>query len=525
MTMSQIQVTPPSSVLLEHVAVYLDRCMFNRVALLNRGYFHQTTHDDMIRPWPSQRRFRVGSRAWSVAFSYDGRTIACGTDNGTVQIWYCSNGRHATLNINKCKESLGVLGGTRSSNSNSNSSTHRRRGARGAACGSGGTNSTMAQSRVTCVSYHPSPFVTLLAASGEDGRICLWKEDGDTATSAAMDNVATAPSVQAAALSGSGVLPPDTTRKHEYGNRWHPISVLQARGTVSCVVFVPPNSRSSSRSSTSATLRLTFLAAACPIDCSILLFAVENETCIARLPSLGPVLSLAVAPNGQALIAGGSGGKDHRLLLWNLLSITTTTTCTTVVVVTDEEENDPDLTVESAIEKGHCMVLYEAPTSSQERSDIRSIAYASNGQLIAFACGTRIGLYDCNRKQPFLSPPQRPPSKDMEMEIAVPNSNKNGIISSSSGIRSTTTDSCRFLKGHIHNVRTVSLTPNGEILTSACSIGTIRLWRVQDGLCLKKFVGHYDFLVCALAFPPINQCNGRSLLSAGSDGTIALWTV
>lgn len=104
------------------------------------------------------------------------------------------------------------------------------------------------------------------------------------------------------------------------------------------------------------------------------------------------------------------------------------------------------------------------------------------------------------------------------MEIAVPNN------SSSSSVRSTT-DACRFLKGHIHTVRTVSLTHNGENLASACSSGTIRLWRVQDGLCLKKFVGHYDFIVCALAFPPINQCNGRSLLSAGSDGTIALWTV
>lgn len=236
------------------VAVYLDRCMFNRVALLNRDYYHQTSLDDgggggdnnngpsssyyISRPWPSQRRFRVGSRAFSVAFSYDGRTIACGTDNGTVQIWYCSNGRHATLSTTT-NESSRILGGNSNINSHGH---HRRRGARGAAYGSGGTN-TMA-SRVTCVAYHPSSFVTLLAASGEDGKIRLWKEG----CAPDRGNEAVEPTVPAA--SGGGLWPPKNDKQRDCGSHWHPAGLLQARGTVSCVVFVPPN-YSSSRSTCS----------------------------------------------------------------------------------------------------------------------------------------------------------------------------------------------------------------------------------------------------------------------------------
>jgi WD40 repeat protein len=75
------------------------------------------------------------------------------------------------------------------------------------------------------------------------------------------------------------------------------------------------------------------------------------------------------------------------------------------------------------------------------------------------------------------------------------------------------------LKGHHSNIRSICISHDDKILASACSSGMIRLWRVQEGLCVDKFNAHNNFLVSSLSF----ASTGRTLLSSGSDGTIALW--
>lgn len=77
----------------------------------------------------------------------------------------------------------------------------------------------------------------------------------------------------------------------------------------------------------------------------------------------------------------------------------------------------------------------------------------------------------------------------------------------------------KVLKGHYSNIRSVAFSPNGDLLASACSDGSIRLWKLSEEFCLEKWEGHSSFLVCALAF------EGSNLVSVGSDGTIAIWSV
>lgn len=88
------------------------------------------------------------------------------------------------------------------------------------------------------------------------------------------------------------------------------------------------------------------------------------------------------------------------------------------------------------------------------------------------------------------------------------------IVLFNKGLRKT-----KVLKGHHSNIRSLAFSPDGELLASACSDGSIRLWKISNEFCIEKWEAHDGFIVCAIAF------QGSKLVSVGSDGTIAIWGV
>ncbi|XHX79991.1 MAG: NB-ARC domain-containing protein [Stenomitos frigidus ULC029] len=78
----------------------------------------------------------------------------------------------------------------------------------------------------------------------------------------------------------------------------------------------------------------------------------------------------------------------------------------------------------------------------------------------------------------------------------------------------------RTLRGHTGRVMSVAFSPNEQLLASAGTDGTVRLWNPHTGQCLKTLHGHTSW-IWAIAF----HSNSNQLASASYDHTIKLWDV
>jgi hypothetical protein len=74
--------------------------------------------------------------------------------------------------------------------------------------------------------------------------------------------------------------------------------------------------------------------------------------------------------------------------------------------------------------------------------------------------------------------------------------------------------------GHTDQVDRCAYSPDGRLVLSASTDGTLRLWDVATGESVRTFVGHTDG-VRSCAFSP----DGRLALSASYDDTLRLWDV
>lgn len=85
----------------------------------------------------------------------------------------------------------------------------------------------------------------------------------------------------------------------------------------------------------------------------------------------------------------------------------------------------------------------------------------------------------------------------------------------------------RTLRGHQERVTGVSFSPDGSMIASASVDKTIKLWRSRDGILLRTFEGHsagvtgISFSSNGKAVP--SELRGALIASASLDKTVRLW--
>jgi len=76
------------------------------------------------------------------------------------------------------------------------------------------------------------------------------------------------------------------------------------------------------------------------------------------------------------------------------------------------------------------------------------------------------------------------------------------------------------LKGHQGGVWSVQFSPDSDLLVSGSEDNTIKLWN-RDGILLKTFNNAHQAAIMSVAFSP----DGQTIASASLDGTIKLWNL
>ena len=490
----------PASILYHQIAPWVqDRKTWNALCQVNKEVWetfrNASTSCSNPPPWPCPKRFRVGCRAWSVAVCPSGETISCGTEHGTIHVWNCHTGQRTCLKGH--------------------------------------------EGRVNCIAYSSYLSNKVLASAGDDRTVRIWMSSDVTETDhTTQDDTPSSYSVSISSSSSSAAAASSSSSSSSSSFRC--IQVLNGHVNAICSIAFGQHQLYRCSHRPNEQPHLVPMLASASLDQTIRVYRLQDSNrtadrfyleCVAIWnPQQRAVLSLAFTPpsfstttSTTSLQSGGiwlaSGGSQEQLCVWDISTFLS------------KHDDDP-----TATGTRHPTTMVQQPLS---QNDIRHVCLqGTQGDIRAV---------DFSRTFHHCPPSPLPPRhhhhhQEAELPLLV-------AFSSGSVIRiyNFVTEQWFLLKGHLSNVRSIvfgttttttttkstanNTTPSTNvpplllatktILASACTSGSIRLWHVEEGICLKKWNGHSDFIVSSLSI----SLNGQMLVSAGSDGTIALWNI
>jgi WD40 repeat protein len=269
---------------------------------------------------------------------------------------------------------------------------------------------------------------------------------------------------------------------------------------------------------------------------------IKPDASFAALLRAGSLTSIAFSPDGK-FIAGGFGGSDAKLKLWDIQTSQEVRTFETPSDILnciafshdgrliagaggvlfspdDDERNMIDLWDMST---GAKLRMFKG----QRTETIHSIAFSPDNRLLAIggSISTTPGLSEGEvRVWEVASGRQLYAVAGLQHVYSVAFSRDSRVLASGGRDEGTVTlwdaptgKELRTLAGHSGHVQSALFSPDGKTLMSGGEDKTIRLWDYATGKEISRLVGHYS--VGSMAVSP----DGRTLASNSADRTIKLW--
>jgi WD40 repeat protein/serine/threonine protein kinase len=200
---------------------------------------------------------------------------------------------------------------------------------------------------------------------------------------------------------------------------------------------------------------------------------------------LGPVLSVAFSPDGNEIL---SGSADGTLKLWEATT------------------NSEGLTIQ-----GHgSQVTSLAFTTDGKRFVSGGAEHPLNvwdtksGQKVLTLKGHTVGIHDALTSVCF--------SPDGKWIVSCGGDNAVKVWNSTSG------NEVLALKGHLAKPTSATFSPDGKWIASGSLDGTLKVWDATNGHALRTLLGHNDG-VWNVTF----SADGKRIVSAGADETLKVW--
>jgi WD40 repeat protein/energy-coupling factor transporter ATP-binding protein EcfA2 len=456
---------------------------------------------------------------YSVAFSSDGKTLASGRSDGTIQLWNVATSRPVGKPLN-----------AHAGEANSVAFSHD---GKILACGYGNgtiwlwdvaTGQSIGKSindrsgEVNSVAFSPDGKV--LASGDDDGTVQLWK----VATERPIGNSLRSPAgtVNSVAFSADGKIlasgnQDGTIRLWDVG-AGRPIGNPLAghSGQINSVAFDPVGNIVASGDQ-DGTVQLWNAATGQPVG--------KPLAADAKM-----VNSLAFSPDGKTL---ASGSDDETVRLWDVAtrqqigpSFTGHTGFVLSVAFSPDGKTLASSSVDGTIRLWN--VAIGQPTGSLLTGDtqaVNSVAFSLDGKILATGNGDGMIWLWRTATARLVKKPLAGYDGEVKSVAFSPDSKTLASGNANGAIRLWDVATGRPLdqpfSGDAHPVNSVAFSPAGKILATGDEDGAIRLWDVATGRALRKPLTGDGPAVNAVAFSP----DGKILASGGADTTVQLWDV
>ncbi|BAZ49878.1 WD-repeat protein [Nostoc sp. NIES-4103] len=236
------------------------------------------------------------------------------------------------------------------------------------------------------------------------------------------------------------------------------------------------------------------------------------------------IYSITFSPNGSTI---ASGGYDSTLRLWDVQSGVVLKTLHGHTSVINSVSFSPNGRILASASMDQTVRLWDVQsgvvlkTLHGHTSAVNSVSFSPNGRILASSSlDSTVRLWDAHSGVALKTLYGH--SRAIHSVSFSPDGSTIASSSFDSTVRLWNVHSgvnLKTLRGHSSEVDSISFSPDGATLASGSSDSTVRLWDVHSGVCLK--ILHCSSGVDSISFSP----NGTTLASGSFDSTVWLWDI